>query len=190
MDDCTPRTTTKECAHHIARFEPPISPPLLSGVSGSLNASFRLLAATLPHYLACGATLRRRPVWSHKCALSDTASCVSRLIGSVHFAPLPGARGESRVSTQTLSPEVTILGPVPVKRASLPILQPEVTYTGAPTKPLHCGLPKAAELPCVPNARRLFPHVSSPTPVMSECRNHARTMGSCVTSFSATWNST
>jgi hypothetical protein len=43
----------------------------------------------------------------------------------VHFTLPPDSRGESRGSTQTLSPEVTVLGPVPVKRASLQFFSPK-----------------------------------------------------------------
>ena len=52
------------------------------------------------------------------------------------------------VSTQTFSPEVTIPTPVLQKRPGLRILQPEVTYTGAPIKPLQRGLPKTTESLC------------------------------------------
>ena len=61
------------------------------------------------------------------------------------------------VSTQTVSPEVTLptfpndksrpASPLQ-KRPGLHILQPEVTYTGAPIKPLQKGLPKQTESLC------------------------------------------
>ncbi len=61
------------------------------------------------------------------------------------------------MSTQTVSPEVNL--PTPPsnksrpasslqKRPGLRILQPEVTYTGAPIKPLQKGLPKQTESLC------------------------------------------
>ena len=56
------------------------------------------------------------------------------------------------MSTQTFSPEVCIPNlPAspdrqkkfsPTKRPTLRILQPDVTYTGSPIKPLQKGLPK------------------------------------------------
>ena len=61
------------------------------------------------------------------------------------------------MSTQTLSPEMQLPmlptdapghPPVPTKRPGLRILQPEVTYTGAPIKPLQKGLPKQTESLC------------------------------------------
>ncbi len=52
------------------------------------------------------------------------------------------------LSTQLLSPEINIPIPVPAKRPNLRILQPEVTYTGAPIKPLQRGLPKTTESLC------------------------------------------
>jgi hypothetical protein len=61
------------------------------------------------------------------------------------------------VSTQTVSPEVNLpvlLNDTPrpaaslQKRPGLRILQPEVTYTGAPIKPLQKGLPKQTESLC------------------------------------------
>ena len=61
------------------------------------------------------------------------------------------------MSTQTLSPEVSLPIPTtnsehpslsPNKRPGLHILQPEVTYTGAPIKPLQKGLPKKTESLC------------------------------------------
>ena len=61
------------------------------------------------------------------------------------------------MSTQTFSPEVPhpVLQPEfdnqtpsPAKRPGLRILQPEVTYTGAPIKPLQKGLPKQTESLC------------------------------------------
>ena len=61
------------------------------------------------------------------------------------------------MSTQRLSPEIDF-APVPVngtrparsprKRPELRILQPEVTYTGAPITPLQKGLPKQTESLC------------------------------------------
>jgi uncharacterized radical SAM superfamily Fe-S cluster-containing enzyme len=59
------------------------------------------------------------------------------------------------VSTQTLSPEATAT-PVLQKRPSLRILQPEVTYTGAPIKPLQRGLPKTTESLC-PECTKVIP---------------------------------
>jgi uncharacterized radical SAM superfamily Fe-S cluster-containing enzyme len=41
-------------------------------------------------------------------------------------------------------------------RASLRILQPEVTYTGAPIEPLHRGLPKNTESLC-PECTKVIP---------------------------------
>jgi uncharacterized radical SAM superfamily Fe-S cluster-containing enzyme len=61
------------------------------------------------------------------------------------------------LSTQTFSPEVSLppassnapQHEVPTrKRPGLRILQPEVTYTGAPIKPLQKGLPKKTESLC------------------------------------------
>ena len=61
------------------------------------------------------------------------------------------------MSTQTMSPEVNLPipptkseqpTPSPTKRPGLRILQPEVTYTGAPIKPLQKGLPKQTESLC------------------------------------------
>ena len=61
------------------------------------------------------------------------------------------------MSTQTYSPEVKMPVtpteseqpiPSPTKRPTLRILQPEVTYTGAPIKPLQKGLPKQTESLC------------------------------------------
>ena len=61
------------------------------------------------------------------------------------------------MSTQTVSPEVNLpvlLNDTPrpaaslQKRPGLRILQPEVTYTGAPIKPLQKGLPKQTESLC------------------------------------------
>ncbi len=61
------------------------------------------------------------------------------------------------MSTQTVSPEVNLPAlpndtPRPAaslqKRPGLRILQPEVTYTGAPIKPLQKGLPKQTESLC------------------------------------------
>src|SRR5580704_5679446 len=61
------------------------------------------------------------------------------------------------MSTHTLSPEVNPpipsmkseqSTPSPAKRPGLRILQPEVTYTGAPIKPLQKGLPKQTESLC------------------------------------------
>src|ERR1035438_10404354 len=64
----------------------------------------------------------------------------------------------TQVSTQTLSPEVTIPNfpsnldrpkkPSPTKRPTLRILQPDVTYTGSPIQPLQKGLPKQTESLC------------------------------------------
>jgi 7,8-dihydro-6-hydroxymethylpterin dimethyltransferase len=69
------------------------------------------------------------------------------------------------VSTQTLPPE-TSFPKLPtetrtpssslVKRPGLRILQPEVTYTGAPIKPLQKGLPKQTESLC-PECNRVIP---------------------------------
>ena len=62
------------------------------------------------------------------------------------------------MSTQTLSPEVNIPAwpinpdqnkkPSPTRRPGLHILQPDVTYTGSPIKPLQKGLPKQTESLC------------------------------------------
>ena len=60
------------------------------------------------------------------------------------------------MSTQTYMPDVVPPNPVPHKRPSLRILQPEVTYTGAPVKPLHRGLPKNTESLC-PECTKLIP---------------------------------
>jgi 7,8-dihydro-6-hydroxymethylpterin dimethyltransferase len=68
------------------------------------------------------------------------------------------------MSTQTLSPAVD---PIPTtvsehpslssgKRPGLHILQPEVTYTGAPIKPLQKGLPKKTESLC-PECIKVIP---------------------------------
>ncbi len=69
------------------------------------------------------------------------------------------------MSTQTLSPEVhppaptneaVSPSPSPTKRPGLRILQPEVTYTGAPIKPLQKGLPKQTESLC-PECTKVIP---------------------------------
>jgi hypothetical protein len=69
------------------------------------------------------------------------------------------------MSTQTLSPEVNLpmpatkpeqLPPLPTKRPTLRILQPEVTYTGAPIHPLKKGLPKKTESLC-PECTKVIP---------------------------------
>ena len=69
------------------------------------------------------------------------------------------------MSTQTLSPEVNLPIPStnseqptasPTKRPGLRILQPEVTYTGAPIKPLQKGLPKQTESLC-PECTKVIP---------------------------------
>src|SRR5579863_3047635 len=61
------------------------------------------------------------------------------------------------MSTQALPPEVAVPPPSSdtselcvsrKKRPTLRILQPEVTYTGAPIKPLQKGLPKKTESLC------------------------------------------
>ncbi|MGZ4813409.1 MAG: hypothetical protein ACXVZI_11620, partial [Terriglobales bacterium] len=62
------------------------------------------------------------------------------------------------MSTQTLSPEVNFPNlPAnldqpkklsPTRRPTLRILQPDVTYTGSPIKPLQKGLPKQTESLC------------------------------------------
>ena len=61
------------------------------------------------------------------------------------------------MSTQTFSPETSIppllscpttQTPSPTKRPGLRILQPDVTYTGSPIKPLQKGLPKQTESLC------------------------------------------
>ena len=61
------------------------------------------------------------------------------------------------MSTQTFSPEVNRpvvqpefdnQTPSPAKRPGLSILQPDVTYTGAPITPLQKGLPKQTESLC------------------------------------------
>src|ERR1039457_2171709 len=74
--------------------------------------------------------------------------------------PLPVPKSLSEVSfavsTQTISPEVTAT-PVLQKRPSLRILQPEVTYTGAPIKPLQRGLPKTTESLCPECTRVIAP---------------------------------
>ena len=69
------------------------------------------------------------------------------------------------MSTQTVSPEVTRptlptdksrLASSLQKRPGLRILQPEVTYTGAPIKPLQKGLPKQTESLC-PECLKVIP---------------------------------
>ncbi len=69
------------------------------------------------------------------------------------------------MSTQTLSPDVHLptmpmespdQSPLLRKRPSLRILQPDVTYTGAPIKPLQKGLPKQTESLC-PECNRVIP---------------------------------
>jgi uncharacterized radical SAM superfamily Fe-S cluster-containing enzyme len=69
------------------------------------------------------------------------------------------------MSTQTLAPEVNLPvastnseqpAPSPTKRPTLRILQPEVTYTGAPIKPLLKGLPKQTESLC-PECIKVIP---------------------------------
>ena len=60
------------------------------------------------------------------------------------------------MSTQTISPEVSVPNLLPRKRAGLRILQPKVTYTGAPIKPLHRGLPKTTESLC-PECTKVIP---------------------------------
>jgi hypothetical protein len=69
------------------------------------------------------------------------------------------------MSTQTLAPEVNLPvastnseqpTPSPTKRPTLRILQPEVTYTGAPIKPLLKGLPKQTESLC-PECIKVIP---------------------------------
>jgi uncharacterized radical SAM superfamily Fe-S cluster-containing enzyme len=53
-------------------------------------------------------------------------------------------------------PEVVPPNPIPHKRASLRILQPKLTHTGAPIKPLHRGLPKNTESLC-PECTKVIP---------------------------------
>src|ERR1035441_3330182 len=87
-----------------------------------------------------------------------------------HLSPLPIALSHdsevnSQVSTQTLSPEVTIPNfpsnldrpkqPSPTKRPTLRILPPDVTYTGSPIQPLQKGLPKQTESLC-PECNRVI----------------------------------
>src|SRR6516165_1591303 len=71
-------------------------------------------------------------------------------------APNDVTRHNTLVSTQTLSPEVCIPNVITRKRSSLRILQPEVTHTGAPIKPLHRGLPKTTESLC-PECTKVIP---------------------------------
>ena len=75
------------------------------------------------------------------------------------------------MSTQTISPEAgfpTLPADrqrphlVQRKRPRLRILQPDVTYTGAPIKPLQKGLPKQTESLC-PECSMVIAPTSSPT---------------------------
>jgi len=90
------------------------------------------------------------------------------------------------VSTQTVSPEVTLPAPPsdtgrPAsslhKRPGLHILQPEVTYTGAPIKPLQKGLPKQTESLC-PECKKVIAadiFADSGTVVMEKrCPDHGQ----------------
>ena len=60
------------------------------------------------------------------------------------------------VSTQVLSPEAASHALIPRKRPSLRILQPAVTYTGAPIPPLQKGLPRRTESLC-PECTKVIP---------------------------------
>ena len=59
------------------------------------------------------------------------------------------------MSTQTFSPEPSIIATFPTKRPALRILQPEVTYTGSSIQPLQNGLPKQTESLC-PECNRVI----------------------------------
>ena len=155
LDDCTPPWKSGEgnelhSAGSGAEKRRSAQPP-----QSRVQCGIPRFAAHSPHELTCGCNTAPAQAVGQNNGVRK-GEFVSARPATVTRSPLTNIRGEVDREHANISAEVSLPNLLPRKRASLRILQPEVTYTGAPIKPLHRGLPKATESLC-PECTKVIP---------------------------------